>query len=125
MKAAIRTDMKKRLKLLSKEYVDAQTSLVFNRLFELPQFQSSTGVSLYLSMGGEVNTQVALLKCFELGKKVFIPKIAGKNSGDMFMLRVDSMDTINAFDKNTWGIPEPSMEIIAANHCGTYCVWTD
>lgn len=121
MKATIRSEMKKRLKPLTKDYIDAQSTLVFNRLFDLPQFQSSTGVSIYLSMGGEVNTQAALRKSFELGKKVFIPKITGKNSADMFMLRVDSMDAINAFDKNAWGIPEPSMDIIAANHCGTYC----
>jgi 5-formyltetrahydrofolate cyclo-ligase len=120
MKRAVRLEVNQRLKTLSKDYIDQQSALVFSQLCSLPQFAASTGFSVYLSMGGEVNTESFLNKGFEHRQRVFIPKILGKKSADMFMLEVPDMKTIQGFAKNSWGIPEPPMEIISASQDGTY-----
>jgi len=120
LKATVRLDMKKRLKLLSSDEIAEQSRAVLSRLSELPSYISSNSACMYLSMGGEVNTETLLTDSFQRRKKVFIPKIMGKNSADMFMLEVSSMETIQGFEKNNWGIPEPSKELILASADGTY-----
>jgi 5-formyltetrahydrofolate cyclo-ligase len=39
-------------------------------------------------MGGEVDTSNILRYAFDAGKKIFVPKVTGKRSEDMFMLQV-------------------------------------
>lgn len=120
MKRVVRKDIGNKLKELSKEYIDEQSSMVVTKLLDLPQFKSCNALSVYLSMGGEINTNEILHKSFEFNRRVFIPKITGKKSEDMFMLEVSGLDTINSFAKNNWGIPEPSKDIIESSKDGTY-----
>lgn len=120
LKITVRGEMKKRLKLLTSDNILEQSQTVLSKLCDLPAYAGSSGCCLYLSMGGEVNTELLLAESFKRNKKVFIPKIIGKRSEDMFMLQVASMSTINDFAKNNWGIPEPSMELVSASQDGTY-----
>jgi len=120
LKVTVRGDMKKRLKLLTPDKIFEQSQAVLSKLCDLPSYVESSGCCLYLSMGGEVSTDILLAESFKRNKKVFIPKIIGKRSEDMFMLQVPSMSTINEFAKNNWGIPEPSLELIATSQDGTY-----
>lgn len=120
MKRAMRLDLHQRLKVLPKEYVNQQSELVAEKLFKLPMFEASKGFSIYLSMSGEINTGSILQKGFETSKRVFIPKIMGKKSENMFKLEVPDYDTINNFAKNNWGIPEPSLELVNSSNDGTY-----
>ena len=120
LKVTVRGDVKKRLMLLTPDKIFEQSQAVLSKLCDLPSYVESNGCCLYLSMGGEVSTDLLLTESFKRNKKVFIPKIIGKRSEDMFMLQVPSMSTINDFAKNNWGIPEPSMDLIAASEDGTY-----
>ena len=119
MKRAIRSEMQQKLKLLTKEYVELQSLVACRNLFSLPQFENSKAFSVYLSMGGEIDTEAILEKGFANNKRVYIPKITGKKSEDMFMLEVANAQTINSFAKNSWGIPEPSMDLIRDSVDGT------
>ncbi len=58
-------------------------------------------------MPNEVQTADLIQFALRDGKRVYIPKVLGKNSEDMTMVRIESYDEILAFPKNTWGIPEP------------------
>ena len=115
MKSAFRTEIKRALKSLSAESVDAQSAAVHLRLLDLPHYQSCKAVSIYLSMNGEVATTTTVEQCFRDSKKVFIPKILGKRSEDMFMLEVSGVNEISKFPKNSWGIPEPTLDDIASS----------
>lgn len=49
------------------------------------------------------------------GNRLFIPKVAGKGADDMVMFHVKDIEQLEAFPKNSWGIPEPPLEIVQAS----------
>ena len=120
MKAIIRNDIKSKLSSLSQLYIDDQSKLLMNRLNDLNIFKETSVLSTYLSMPNEISTYNIINKSFQLDKRIFIPKILGKNSIDMFMLEITSMDMLTSFTKNNWGIPEPSIELVSKSIDGTY-----
>ena len=114
MKSNIRKDVKDVLKILPKQHVESQSKLVTSKLFEINEFQACKSFSMYLSMPGEVDTNDILHFGFSKGKKIFIPKVLGKRAEDMVMIPVLNAETVNSFPKNSWGIPEPPLELIEA-----------
>lgn len=89
-------------------------------LMQVKQFSESQALSAYLSMPqGEVVTYDIIQLAFLQKKRVFIPKILGKQSQDMFMLEIPSFAILNSFDRNRWGIPEPSREMVSNSPDGT------
>jgi len=116
----IRKDIKTRLKTLTQQYVEEQSGIIANKLESMPSFQSSECFSIYLAMSGEVATKNILETGFATGKRIFIPKITGKNSKDIFKLEVNSMEMIESFPKNNWGIPEPTLEMMEATEDGVH-----
>ena len=120
MKAAIRSGMKSKLKGLQTEYVDCESKKVFERLLSLPEYIQSTGVSIFLSMNGEVQTTGIIAHAFEINKKVAIPKILGKKSEDMFMFELINESQLDTFPKNNWGIAEPPLDIVLQSQDCTY-----
>jgi 5-formyltetrahydrofolate cyclo-ligase len=119
MKAAVRKEVKAALKAVTDHSVEIQSAEILNRLLSLPTFQTSRSICAYLNMKGEVSTQSILEYGFNNKKIIYIPKIVGKKSEDMFMLNVLSMTEIEKFPKNSWGIPEPPMEAVLQNLDGT------
>eukprot|EP01038_Epipyxis_sp_PR26KG_P011491 gene11491-15390_t len=105
--------MKSSLRLLPSNYIETQSSLVLNKLIQLQPLLYAGGVSIYLSMPSEVNTNPIVNHLFETNKKVIIPKIVGKKSEDMLMISLNSIEAINNFPKNRWGIPEPVVDVAA------------
>ena len=80
---------------------------VFEQVVQLQCYQKSSAIFCYLSMPQEIQTRNFIDKCFKEGKRIFVPKISGRNSCDMQVLEVNSMKQIDNFPKNNWGIPEP------------------
>jgi len=68
----------------------------------------------------EVATYDIIQEAFMQQKRVFVPKILGKKSHDMFMFEVSSFAVLNSFDRNRWGIPEPGLEAVSNSPDGTY-----
>lgn len=58
----------------------------------------------------ELQTQQLIHSALKSGKRVFIPKVLGKESSQMTMVPIESFEEIEAFPKNAWGIPEPIVE---------------
>ena len=53
-------------------------------------------------------TKAANPNTAQQNKRLFVPKITGKAPPDMLMLEVGSLACLDAYPKNTWGIPEPA-----------------
>ena len=111
-KKAIRAEVKGRMKSLSLTYINEMSSAVTSKLIEHPTYSLSKALCIYLSMAGEIQTYDIVQHAFDSGKRVFIPKVTGKNSADMFMLEVHSYSQIESFPKSSWGIPEPPIELV-------------
>ena len=95
------------MKTLPPENILEQSNEVAKKLFALPEVINGRNVCVYLSMGGEIETKMIIQKCFELGKSVYVPKVVGKSAPDMRMFQLQSLEQLEKFPKNNWGIPEP------------------
>eukprot|EP00549_Striatella_unipunctata_P016885 CAMPEP_0118673826 /NCGR_PEP_ID=MMETSP0800-20121206/547_1 /TAXON_ID=210618 ORGANISM="Striatella unipunctata, Strain CCMP2910" /NCGR_SAMPLE_ID=MMETSP0800 /ASSEMBLY_ACC=CAM_ASM_000638 /LENGTH=188 /DNA_ID=CAMNT_0006568951 /DNA_START=1 /DNA_END=567 /DNA_ORIENTATION=- len=100
---------------MTDEEVSEQSAQVWDKLFDLQEYQQAKSVGLFLSMPrGEIKTEVALKRAIQDDKLLYVPQV-GENfeQADMEMLRVEnvSKDTdemfYEAWPKNKWGIPEP------------------
>jgi len=126
-KQALRKLIRSRMKELSAKEIAAQSALVWERLFQLPEYQQASSIGLFLSMPKhEINTDAALNNAVQNGKTVYVPEV-GKNFelADMDLIKVilpENDDEINneifhkTWPRNKWNIPEPpeSMERVAA-----------
>ena len=109
MKKTIRHQIKERLEKLTESEIALQSDAVSKKVINHPFFLSAKTVCIYLSMPKEIQTW-SILKCaFEMSKNVVVPKVIGRNSLDLVLVQVGSMDEINSFPKNAWGIPEPAL----------------
>lgn len=114
LKKSLRDQMKQRLKVLSAENVTLQSGRIIERLSALPAWRSAKAVSCFISMqSGEVQTRGALERAKHVDdpkKKLFVPKVLGSKSVDMVMLAVESMEEIDQYPINKWGIPESPLD---------------
>ena len=119
-KKIIRSQIKERLKLISSDSIQEQSLICKTKLFNIDQFNESIAICSYLSMlSGEVQTYDLISAALSLNKRVFIPKVIGKNAQDMVAIEIFSFSEIESFPKNSWGIPEPPVEILNERPDGT------
>jgi 5-formyltetrahydrofolate cyclo-ligase len=112
-KAAIRKGIKRKLESLSASSIAEQSRLVCDKVCNMPLYQQSHAVSVYLSMPKEIDTTEVIRHSLSSLKRVFIPKIIGSRSQDMIMVEIKAYEDIESFPKNAWGIPEPDEDYIA------------
>jgi 5-formyltetrahydrofolate cyclo-ligase len=114
-KQALRKEIRAKMKALSREEILVESSKVWERLFELPEYKTSRSVSIFLSMpAGEIATEALIQHSIQAGKDVYVPQV-GKNfeQADMEMLKIvdpktaDGMLCYHAWPRNKWGVPEP------------------
>lgn len=120
IKAAIRVEIKNKLKVLAGGLLQEESNRVIQSLKDLPDFINSKGVCVYLSMRDEINTYPIINESFQMSKRVIIPKVMGKNAKDMVMLDIATEVDIESFPKNAWGIPEPTVEYARSAQDCTY-----
>lgn len=115
-KRALRKQVASALALLSRQDVASQSEAVLARLAPLLVYTASRCAAVYLPMegGGEVDTWPILADLLSRGVKVGVPRVTGPGSGDMHMLRIDSLEQARALPKNAWGIPEPDDALAAS-----------
>lgn len=81
-------------------------STVAQKLFQMPEWNQSKNVSIFLNMGGEVATKEIVQRLFQDGtRRVFVPRCTREK---MEMCWLPSISDYHALPKNNWGIPEPS-----------------
>jgi 5-formyltetrahydrofolate cyclo-ligase len=114
-KQALRSSIKKILKTLSNEYIVKCSQQCALRVRELPAFHRGGVVCTYVSMPTEIQTDGLIGASFDLKKRVCIPKVLGKESSDMIMIELPSVADLLALPKNSWGIPEHSLQMIRDN----------
>ena len=73
-KAALRREMRAKVKAISREDKAAQSSSVVQKLLEHPFYASARSLSVYLSMDDEIRTLDVLKHALDSGKKCYIPR---------------------------------------------------
>jgi 5-formyltetrahydrofolate cyclo-ligase len=128
-KQALRKEIRSKLNSLPPEKIKEESQKVWDRLFQLPQYQKAKSVGLFLSMpSGEIDTDPVLKHATEHGKQIYVPQV-GKNfeQVEMELLKVvaspvkdgeaafnsSSNDQIfhHSWPRNKWGIPEPPADM--------------
>ena len=104
-KLEIRKNLKEKRNSLSFESVKNKSELVKENLFKLDELNQEN-YFIYLSFQNEVQTNDILTELLKLNKRIFVPKIYGK---DMKMVSFDKNSTLQ---KNKFGILEPVGRIV-------------
>lgn len=108
-KAALRRRVRTEVARLSPEERLRQSRAVTSRLLQLPQFQSSARVSVYLHMDDEVQTLDIVRHLINAGKQCFIPRY-DSTSSHMDMVRLHSMSDYDALPLTKWNIKQPGLD---------------
>jgi 5-formyltetrahydrofolate cyclo-ligase len=72
------------------------------RLFDLPEFRSAQVVMFFASFRSEVDTETMIRRALRSGKRVILPKVAGK---ELTLYEIRDFDA--DVETGAWGIPEP------------------
>jgi len=102
LKKQIRVDIKAALALYTQERVASESAQCCVRVLTSAQYQSSSAISVYLSMPQEVQTDRIISAAIADGKRVFIPKILGPKPKDMVMVEIASLEEVERFPKSKW-----------------------
>jgi len=107
-----KTEMRKRMRAalaaLPAALIATESAYACERVLAHPAIAASISVSIYLTMPqGECQTSVLAEELFRRGKHIYVPRIDGKGSEQMSMVRMHSLDQLLALERNSWGIPEP------------------
>lgn len=128
-KRLVRKTIRSKLSQMSHEEITRQSNLVWDKVFQLPQYQSSQSVGLFLSMpSGEIHTHSACERVLSDGKTLYLPRVGlDFEKCDMELVRVvlsssssssqlkeerssgnrDPLTFYEHWPRNKWGIPEP------------------
>ncbi|XP_018572803.1 5-formyltetrahydrofolate cyclo-ligase isoform X2 [Anoplophora glabripennis] len=106
-KAALRTEIEKKLALLSPEERRRQSKIVVEKLFSLPKFKEAKNVSVYLSMDNEIDTEPIVRKLFEQGKGCFVPRY---RKAGMEMVKLRDMEDWENLPLTKWNIKQPYLK---------------
>ncbi|XP_025203962.1 5-formyltetrahydrofolate cyclo-ligase [Melanaphis sacchari] len=104
-KTNLRSDLKKKLSLMTAREITEQSKIITNKLLSHSVYKKSNRVSIYLSMDSEVQTYSIVKDIFISGKICFIPKY---NKSEMFMVKIKSIDELNSLPKTKWNISQPA-----------------
>ena len=127
-KKELRKLVRSRLKEMSQDEIQTQSELVWNNLFEMPEYKSAQSVGLFLSMPkGEIVTDTALARVLDDKKTLYVPRVGlDFEKCDMDLIRVEDAEEqeeilhgtdaarrlfYHDWPRNKWGIPEPPMGV--------------
>lgn len=103
-KKEIRAKFLKMRQALPKEEVREKSLRIMRRIEETETFKNADNLLAYIDFRGEVATGTLIEKAWELGKKVYVPRVAGK---EMEFYRIHSFEDL---EKGAYGILEPKKE---------------
>jgi 5-formyltetrahydrofolate cyclo-ligase len=117
-KQALRKQIRTSISSLSPQEISQQSTQVWERVFQLPEYQSSQSVGIFLSMPkGEIQTDEACSRVLADGKTLYVPRVGlDFEQCDMDLIRVpfddyqfakkNNVSFYNDWPRNKWGIPE-------------------
>lgn len=103
-KKEIRAKILKMRQALPKEEVREKSLRIMRRIEETETFKNADNLLAYIDFRGEVATRTLIEKAWELGKKVYVPRVAGK---EMEFYQIYSFEDL---EKGAYGILEPKKE---------------
>ncbi|CAH1164208.1 unnamed protein product [Phaedon cochleariae] len=104
-KAALRTEIEKKLARMTAEERKKQSEAIQKKLLNLPQYKNAKNISVYLSLDSEVNTKPILERIFEDGKCCFVPRY---KKAAMQMVELNGMEDWASLPVTKWNIKQPS-----------------
>lgn len=125
IKKIVRKQILEKINLLTNEYIQVESSKCMNNLISSPIYQKSHCISCFLSMPNEVQTRSLIENIFQNQtennddsaanrnqphRRLFIPKVYGKDSHEMLMLELKSMQEYMNLPRNKWNIPEHDID---------------
>ena len=115
MKNEIRKKMTKRRESLSQKQVESKSGAIHKNLFEMPAWNESAHMMVYLDFRNEVTT-IPLIKTYlRKGKKVYIPVT---NPGDYSLTVSELINPVEDLEIGHFGLKEPRKETLRpANPC--------
>lgn len=107
VKAALRKEMKGRLRGLVGEERREQSQTLVAKLLQLPAYKEARSVCLYLSLATEVDTAALVSLVLQEGKRCFVPRYySGGRAMDMVLVR--DMEDLTSLPLTPWGIRQPA-----------------
>ncbi len=103
-KNTLRKEINNNLSLLTSTQVNEKSNQICQKLFKTKEWIESESVFLYIPFGKEINTNFIIDKGISLYKKIYSPRINGKN---MDFFRIDN--TLDSLITNSMGIKEPPL----------------
>lgn len=100
-KKEIRAKILKMRQALPKEEVREKSLRIIRRIEETETFKNADNLLAYIDFRGEVATGTLIEKAWELGKKVYVPRVVGK---EMEFYQIHSFEDL---EKGAYGILEP------------------
>lgn len=91
-KTQLRLKLKNRLSAITQQQRIQKSSQACRNLISSDQFQKASTVMLYMSLPQEVNTDDAILRAWQLGKTVVVPKVYWDKK-HMVAVRINSLET--------------------------------
>jgi 5-formyltetrahydrofolate cyclo-ligase len=103
-KSDLRARVKALLAAMPPRERKARSRLATDRLVELPEFHDSSVIMAYLSLPYEVDSTPVVLRAWQLGKTVVVPKtVVGRRR--LIPYQIETLDT--GIIAGPYGIPEP------------------
>ncbi|XP_050293751.1 5-formyltetrahydrofolate cyclo-ligase-like [Anthonomus grandis grandis] len=106
-KKAIRALIPDKIAQLSCEEKARQSKIVFNKLINLPVFNTSKRISVYLSTADEIDTEPIVRTIFAQGKECFVPRYC---KAGMQMVKLRSMEDWETLPLTKWNIKQPLLK---------------
>ncbi|KAI9593821.1 5-formyltetrahydrofolate cyclo-ligase [Syncephalis fuscata] len=112
IKRGLRKELRSRLRLLSPTVTATESNHVVTKLLQLPVYQTSQRISIFISMQGEIETRSIIENILSTGRSCYIPRWQGDV---MEMVLLKSMEDFTSLPLNAWNIPEPLHDEIREN----------
>ena len=101
-KEELRAFMLQKRNSLTKAEVQSSSDIIMKHLFQSKEYQASTEVFTYVSYGCEVDTHKLITDCYDLGKRIFVPKVIGNGLMEFYQIH-----GLTELAPGTLGILEP------------------
>lgn len=111
-KSTIRQLMTQKKRGLTDEQIVRASSQLTELFCSLDEFQSASCLFAYISFNQEVRTRKIIETALSLGKRVAVPKVAGK---DLVFHYLTHLQDLDGFTKSSYGIPEPADQLKCAD----------
>lgn len=115
-KKHIRNLIQNKRNLLSDKEISGMSLKIADYIINMKEFKEADNILTYVSFRSEVKTDYIIENAFELGKKVFVPKVIGKN---MIFVKIESFKELT---QGYMGIREPVSSDEAGINEGFMCM---